>query len=444
MNKSLFLLFALIIALVLCITACSHTHDFDEWITTKQATCTQNGEMVRYCSCGEKQTEVVVANGAHIEVVDAAVAPTCTKEGLTEGKHCAICNEIFLAQTVVQKLEHTLDADGVCALCDQPIIPTEGIAYEKSEDGTYAMVVGYDGTASKIRIADIYEGLPVTHINENAFYNEVITSVVIPDSVTYIGNTAFGGCTNITSIMIPDSVTDIGYAPFVACNNLVSIEVNENNVHYKSINGHLCTKDEKTLIQYAGGNPDINAVIPDGVTTIGYGAFAYCTNIYTINIPDSVTNIGDYAFAYCSSLTLIEVDENNKYYKSIDGNLYTNDGKTLIQYATRKTEKNFAIPDSVTTIGDDAFWNCSSLTSVVIPDSVTTIGNSAFSWCSSLTSVVIGDSVTTIGDRAFQSCSSLTDVYYTGSEEEWGGIAIGLENYDLTGATKHYNYVPEE
>ena len=344
MKKVLFI-FLLFVSVAITLVSCGgeqapeHIHNFTEWITTKNATCTQNGEMVRYCSCGEKQTEVVVANGAHIEVVDAAVAPTCTEAGLTEGKHCSVCNEIIIAQNVVTKLEHTLDADGVCTLCDQLIIPTEGIVYEKSEDGTYAMVVDYDGTASKIRIADTYEGLPVTHIKENAFSNEVITSVVIPDSVTYIGNTAFGGCTNITSIMIPESVTDIGYAPFVACNNLVSIEVNENNVHYKSINGHLCTKDGKTLIQYAGGTPDTNAVIPDGVTTIGWGAFGYCTNIYTISIPDSVTTIGNAAFYYFSSLT---------------------------------------------------------------------------------------------------------DVYYTGSEEEWKAITISSHNDDLTNATIHYNYVPEE
>jgi len=100
-----------------------------------------------------------------------------------------------------------------------------------------------------------------------------------------------------------------------------------------------------------------------------------------------VTSIGDSAFYGCSSLTSIEVSENNSVYKSIDGNLYTKAGKTLIQYAIGKTVKLFTIPDSVTSIGGRAFEGCRSLTSVEIPDSVTSIGDWAFEWCSSLTSI---------------------------------------------------------
>ena len=98
----------------------------------------------------------------------------------------------------------------------------------------------------------------------------------------------------------------------------------------------------------------------------------------------------------------------------------------------------------VTAIGGMAFFSCSNLTSVTIGDSVTTIGNFAFYECHNLTSVTIGDSVTTIGDWAFYNCYRLTYVYYTGSEDEWKKIEIGSNNYDLTGATRYYNYVAEE
>ena len=181
---------------------------------------------------------------------------------------------------------------------------------------------------------------------------------------------------------------------------------------------------------------------------------------------------------------IIKVDKNNRTYKDIDGNLYSKDGTTLIQYAIGKTATSFTIPDSVTSIGymafygcdsltsvdipdsvtsigysafygfnsltsvvipdsvtsigDKAFSYCSSLTSVVIPDSVTSIGDEAFYRCRSLTSVVIGDSVTSIGDWAFSNCGSLTSVYYKGSESEWDKISMGSSNTYLTNATRYY------
>ena len=148
------------------------------------------------------------------------------------------------------------------------------------------------------------------------------------------------------------------------------------------------------------------------VTTIGSYAFEYCSSLTSIVIPDSVTTIDWQAFWNCFSLTSISVDENHPKYKSIDGNLYSKDGKTLIQYAIGKTATSFVIPDSVTTIGDNAFRDCSSLTSIVIPDSVTIIDGDAFAGCDSLTSVTFGENsqLTTIGGGAFYSCDSLTSI----------------------------------
>ena len=200
------------------------------------------------------------------------------------------------------------------------------------------------------------------------------------------------------------------------------------------------------------------------VTTIGDAAFYNCTSLTSIVIPDSVTEIGNYAFSSCSSLTSVNVDENNDNYCSIDGNLFDKNKTTLIQYAIGKTNSSYTIPDSVTTIGGAAFYNCSSLTSVVIGDSVTTIGGSAFGNCTNLTSVVIPDSVITIGssafyscnsltsveipdsvtiigNSAFNSCSSLTSVYYRGNSTQWNNISIGSYNSKLTSANRIYNSV---
>ena len=248
--------------------------------------------------------------------------------------------------------------------------------YELSADGTYYLVTGLgDYTGTDLVIPERYNGLPMKEIGYKAFYGCTnLTSVTIGEGVTTIGGRAFYYCSGLTSVTIPDSVTTIGSYVFERCSSLTSVTIGE------------------------------------GVTTIGYGAFWACSSLTSVTIPDSVTTIGDRAFSYCSGLTSITVSENNENYKSINGNLYTKDGTVLVQYAIGKTDTTFVIPDSVTTIGDFAFSDCSSLTSVTIPDSVTTIGSYAFSGCSSLTSVTIPDSVTTIGDYAFYYCSSLTSV----------------------------------
>ena len=160
-----------------------------------------------------------------------------------------------------------------------------------------------------------------------------------------------------------------------------------------------------------------------------------------MTIPDSVTSIGGGAFAWCTSLTGIWVTEGNSHYSSdASGVLFSKDKTTLVQYPGAFAA--YAIPDSVTSIGAGAFGGCTSLTSVTIPDSVTSIGQHAFNGCRSLTSVTIPDGVTSIGDGAFASCTSLTDVYYAGSEAQWKAISISSTgNNGLLTANIHYNYV---
>ena len=268
--------------------------------------------------------------------------------------------------------------------------PTEGLEYS-IVDGT-ARVDRYKGTDTNVII-------PATIIRDGKTYK-----------VTSIGYGAFHVCENLTAVLIPKSVTSIGERAFSYCTSLTSIDVDKNNTHYKSIDGNLYTKDGTTFIQYAIGKTETSFTIPNSVTTIGKEAFYGCRNLTSITIPDSVTSIGNYAFGGYSNLTSIDVDKNNTHYKSIDGNLYSKDGSTLIQYAAGKTETSFTIPNSVTSIGEGAFYWCSSLTSITIPNSVTSIGEGAFHWCSSLTTVTIPNSVTTIGKEAFGDCKKLTSI----------------------------------
>ena len=158
----------------------------------------------------------------------------------------------------------------------------------------------------------------------------------------------------------------------------------------------------------------------------------YRDSIKTVTIGDGVTSIGGYAFYNCRSLTSITVDENNtKYSSDAYGTLFNKDKTTLIQYPIGNARTEYMIPDSVTSIGSEAFEDCYLLTTVTIPDSVTSIGSSAFEDCSSLTTVTIPDSVTSIGTWAFGYCSSLTTVTIPDSVTSIGWYAF----YDCSSLT---------
>ncbi len=265
-------------------------------------------------------------------------------------------------------------------------------------DGGYELskyIINNPNMQTDIIIPSEIFGIPITSIGDSAFYNcNYLTSITIPDSVTSIGDSAFEYCDSLTSITIPDSVTSIGDSAFEYCDSLTSI------------------------------------TIPDSVTSIDDYAFGYCDSLTSITIPDSVTTIGDRAFFCCYNLAEISVDPDNSNFQSVDGILFNKTLSSLICYPCKKAGTTYVIPNSVTTIGHEAFYGCRSLTSVTIPDSVTTIGDYAFCDCYGLTYVTIPDSVTSISSTAFCYCNITVTAPHRASYYGYYGFdnAPGTEN----------------
>ena len=224
-----------------------------------------------------------------------------------------------------------------------------------------------------IKITSVILPTSVTSIGDFAFqYCSELTSISIPTSVTSIGISAFESCSGLTSVTIPSSVTSIGDYAFVDCSGDITVDVG--NTFYSSGDGVLFNKAKTTLITCPTSKIGSYA-IPSTVTSIESWAFYNCIGLTSVTIPSSVTSIADYAFNSCSGLT------------------------------------SFTIPTSVTSIAKWTFNGCSGLTSITIPASVTSIGEGAFAYCSSLTSVTIPSSVTSIGIVVFANCSKLTSIY---------------------------------
>ena len=277
---------------------------------------------------------------------------------------------------------------------------------------------------------------PLVIVNDVLIDGRACTGdVIIPDSVTAISARAFKGCKSITSVTIPDDVQNIGIQTFDGCENLetVVLPTNLQTIDYQAFNGckklkNITMPDSVTSIGFStfGKCESLTSInIPEGITTIESGVFAGCSGLTSVDIPQNVKIIEENAFATCTGLTSIEihsnitsigtdafkncplknitVDENNAVYSSEDGVLFNKDKTSLILYPVDSERESYEIPNSVETVGSNAFYKCTNLRSITIPESVVTIEDSAFSDCTGITEIKIPSSVTSLG-YAFAGC----------------------------------------
>ena len=221
-----------------------------------------------------------------------------------------------------------------------------------------------------------------------------ITTCEINENTRFIHSRAFASCRTLESIVIPKSVTSIGRYAFQSCEGLVSMVVPGN---VKAIQG----------LTFGSCFNLADVTIEEGVTDIETQAFSWCTSLKNINIPNSITKIGVEAFYGCTELENIIVSENNTAFKSIDGNLYSKDGKILLMYAMGKRIAEFIIPEGVLTIGEYAFAHYAENISVIMSNSIVSIEQRAFYQCTGLNNVKLSNNLVSIGENAFGGCTGL-------------------------------------
>ena len=294
-------------------------------------------------------------------------------------------------------------------------------SYEVEEDDAgqeYAVITGYNGGASALAIPSEIDGYEVREIKYDAFEdNELIRSVVVPDSVVSIGASAFEGCTSLSNVVLSKNLQELGYKVFGDCPLLYEIEIPKSLATANTITtgGPFGESGLKRVTFEAGTTEVVNNLFDnaknleevqllDTMTRIGFNAFQNCVSLHEIGIPNSVTEIASSAFDSCTSLTSVK------------------------------------IPDSVVSIGVSAFEGCTSLSNVVLSNSITEIPNDMFCNCGALTSVTLSEKLERIGARSFENCTSLTTislpetVSYINSD---AFIGSGLTEIEIPAACYH-------
>ena len=406
-----------------------HIHDFGEWQSTKDATCVEQGEEMRVCSCGEKEyrhTAILphFAGKWVVEKEPTIKLPTPDDPDEREpGLKCQFCERCG-------------------AKLNEEIIPATGslgLAYAMNPDGKTFSVAGIGNCTDKdILIPENFCGYHVTVIGKGAFeWCEQIKSITFPETVTLIDEMAFFGCNSLESLTLPQGLIEIGAQAFQKCSLLEEIVLpqsvtkigkyafSDNSSLKKIILPDGLKEIADGLLAY---NYQLKTVqLPKDVTSIGVRAFYNCSALKNIEIPNSVTSIGGYAFEGCYSLLSVALPEG---IETVSGNMFA-DCEDLV---------SVTLPSSVTRIEFKAFYNCYSLKDIQIPAGVTYVGTSAFAGCRSLTSLTLPEGLVGIEAATFSGCSKLTELNIPQSVTYVGAKAFA-DCYYLVEVESNVSYV---
>ena len=296
-----------------------------------------------------------------------------------------------------------------------------------------------------------HKGKPVTRIGWDSFRQcQILRSVTIPEGIIGIHANTFFDCNNLERVHLPKSMQFFNGFCFASCNSLREVTVDPDNPWFCSVDGVVYTKDQKELVFYPPGKTDEEFAIPEGCLAVGENAFAYCENLKRIIVPGTVTDISYRSIVYCKGLEEVFVDEGNEVYSSIDGNLYSKDGKQFLRLCVSMDNDVLTLPEGVESIGKGAAYCSEGLTAVHLPETLLSIGDSAFLYCDHLTSVTIPKSVVYIGSSAFAQCEGLSEVVFEQTSgwirEPQGGKFVSttkVSKNDLESPTVAAEYLSE-